>query len=357
MDGLLSNIIAFIVMASAIFLFVGSVIEKQVPMVDYTKLADIGLDCRDSDEYKCVDEILRSIFYATPYYTAKQTQHIGIFHALWEKVWKSYYKQYETNRIVCVKAKDIVIETKYCSGHIFIAMYIPKLAPLRRITPGTNILPEVEYFIGMILPDDALKSKYITLKTEGKNKVVSIWTDDDICTKHTTKSSFEMDSFKEILLDIAKADVDSWNQCSQSYDGLPWMISLWKWADKNNISIYNLPRNKKQLLALEELNLSFVILNDLPKEMGNLQNLKKLSLTGCGLITLPVEICKLTKLETLSIVGNGIEYLPREFCMLKNLKLIDARMSALKQLPICMGKLNGLTVQVTENNTDDRRIS
>ncbi len=83
--------ISYIIVATIILWFISKV-EVFFPRED--KLADIGPDCRHSEEYKCADEILRDIFFANPHDTAKQTQHIGIFYGLWKKVRKYHYKQY-----------------------------------------------------------------------------------------------------------------------------------------------------------------------------------------------------------------------------------------------------------------------
>lgn len=186
-----------------------------------TKLVDIGPDCRHSEEYKCADEILRNIFFTNSHDTAEQTQHIGTFYALWEQVRKYYYKQYITNRIISVKAIDIKIETKHCSNSIFIVMYIPVPVPIHRITPRSDIFPEDDYCIGMILPgDDTASPKYVTLKKEKRKKIVSVWTDDTTYTKDSTRSNLQMKSFKKLLLNIGNADIHSWDKCSRTYKEL-----------------------------------------------------------------------------------------------------------------------------------------
>ena len=72
-----------------------------------------------------------------------------------------------------------------------------------------------------------------------------------------------------------------------------WIERLWKWADENEISDDEIPRNKEKLLNLTELSLNFNQLTELPKEIGNLTNLISLHLGGNQLTELPKEITNL----------------------------------------------------------------
>jgi Leucine-rich repeat (LRR) protein len=57
-----------------------------------------------------------------------------------------------------------------------------------------------------------------------------------------------------------------------------WIERLWEWADENNISNDNLPRNKEKLLNLTKISFLFNQLIELPKEIGKLVNLTWLNL-------------------------------------------------------------------------------
>jgi len=93
-----------------------------------------------------------------------------------------------------------------------------------------------------------------------------------------------------------------------------WIFRLWNWADENKVDDlgwveeYNdyrgLPRDKKNLLALTELDLYGNQLTELPKEIGNLTNLTTLILWYNELTELPKEIINLSNLTTLNLSNN-----------------------------------------------------
>ena len=55
-----------------------------------------------------------------------------------------------------------------------------------------------------------------------------------------------------------------------------WTERLWKWADANGIDDNVLPRNKKDLINLTELDFSGYELIEFPREIGNLTKLNYL---------------------------------------------------------------------------------
>ena len=99
-----------------------------------------------------------------------------------------------------------------------------------------------------------------------------------------------------------------------------WMQRLWTWADKYNLSNKKLPRNKKELTNLTELDLVFDWpsgneenpLTEIPAEIGNLTNLTKLDLSYNNLTELPAEIGNLTNLTLLDLSHNNLTEIPAE---------------------------------------------
>ena len=92
-----------------------------------------------------------------------------------------------------------------------------------------------------------------------------------------------------------------------------WIERLWDWADENNISNEDLPRDAYELLTLEYLDLEEegddgYVLNEIPKEIGMLSNLIRLTLTvdGDHCKALPEEIGMLTNLEDFFVSNWGL---------------------------------------------------
>ena len=95
-----------------------------------------------------------------------------------------------------------------------------------------------------------------------------------------------------------------------------WIQRLWGWADVNHIPVFGwintmgmgywggLPRSKKELMNLTELNLERNKLTKLSKEIGQLTNLTNLNLYRNNLTELPKEIGLLTSLTELILFGN-----------------------------------------------------
>ncbi|SNT69643.1 leucine-rich repeat domain-containing protein [Psychrobacter sp. LV10R520-6] len=85
----------------------------------------------------------------------------------------------------------------------------------------------------------------------------------------------------------------------------PWMTELWMWADKFEIPEKDLPRNKDDLLAIINLDISYKGLTELPDSIGQLSNLESLNISGNQLITLPECIVRLKKLVCFIIDEGG----------------------------------------------------
>ncbi len=106
---------------------------------------------------------------------------------------------------------------------------------------------------------------------------------------------------------------------------------LWDWADENNISSEDLPRDKNELLWLECLNLGAddiecECLHEIPEEIGILTNLTSLSfcVDGDKCKTLPESIGRLRNLSELLIdICSGEMHLPKSVVNLTGLRLIS----------------------------------
>lgn len=85
-----------------------------------------------------------------------------------------------------------------------------------------------------------------------------------------------------------------------------WMTKLWAWADEFSISEDDLPRNKKGLITITELDISSKNLTEIPESIGQLSELRQLDISENPLITLPVSITKLKNLKY--IIINDREY-------------------------------------------------
>ena len=89
-----------------------------------------------------------------------------------------------------------------------------------------------------------------------------------------------------------------------------WVDNLYKWADENNLSVVKFPRNKKELLELKNLSISFVEqgvgYGHLPKEIENLTQLEDLCLHDVD--ELPDSIINLKNIKSLYLAWGSCEY-------------------------------------------------
>ena len=111
-----------------------------------------------------------------------------------------------------------------------------------------------------------------------------------------------------------------------------WMQRLWDWADENNISSEDLPRDADRLLTLEYLDLEEegddgYVLNEIAKEIGMLSNLTRLTLSVSGdhCKALPEEIGMLTNLEEFFVSNWGLGELnmPKSIINLTHLNIVS----------------------------------
>ena len=122
------------------------------------------------------------------------------------------------------------------------------------------------------------------------------------------------------------------------------MNILWEWADQYDISPLILPRNSKDLEALERLSVSFEEKKPeyLPKEIGYLSNLHTFIMYDSRIKELPNEFSNLINLKYLYLDDNKLTELPDTFCRLTNLEKVSLSYNNITSLPDCIGKLQHL---------------
>ena len=122
-----------------------------------------------------------------------------------------------------------------------------------------------------------------------------------------------------------------------------WLDELIAWADENNISEEQFPRDKKEILNLTGLGLHGNQLTELPESIGKLTNLTMLQLSNNQLTELPESIDKLTNLTELFLDGNQLTELPESIGKLTNLTELYLWSNPIKSLPPELSHLNSIT--------------
>ena len=168
--------------------------------------------------------------------------------------------------------------------------------------------------------------------------------------------------------------------------GYSWMQKIWDWADKFELPESQIPRNKKALIALEELDISTTPMQKrinmsmnmyhyasptnvldkqkqldyfssqkntgyyyIPQELTLLSNLTYLSIdkVDSGISCLLENIGRLSNLTNLTIIDNSIDGLLHSILQLKNLEYLYLSRNQLKSLPENINQLKllkGLTI-------------
>ena len=121
-----------------------------------------------------------------------------------------------------------------------------------------------------------------------------------------------------------------------------WFDELIAWADKFKIDEDIFPRDKAQLLALTELDISEQNITYLPDSIGKLTNLQTLNCWNNKLTVLPDSIGKLTNLQTLYCGCNQLSSLPDSIANLTKLQNLYCGGNQLTSLPDSIGKLTNL---------------
>lgn len=148
-----------------------------------------------------------------------------------------------------------------------------------------------------------------------------------------------------------------------------WLDELIKWADANSIpdtkegdkdhegNVLGLPRDEREILAVENLFLGENGLDDLPEELpewlNNLPKLTGLFLNGNSLNSLPVSFGNLRNLKKLNLSDNlSLKMLPDSFAGLSNLTHLHLANTKLMELPECVRELPKLEyLDLSDNNS------
>jgi len=282
--------------------------------------------------YKFAHEILKNMFLENPEQFVKNTLHSeDDLRGLWYNVGKFYSEQYE--EVEELDGSDIKIIAKEFEDNLLVIISMPE----------PKDIPEA-YFIGLIIPhDDTKNARYITLEHGEEGSVLCEWTN-EAHLNFGEGPEPTLDNFKDKLVEMSGVSVDTWNASKPIYKGEKWMQNLWDWADTYDISPLTLPRNSKDLQALESLSLEFEEKKPeyLPKEIGNLSNLHTFIMHYSSIKELPDEFSNLVNLKYLYLDGNELTKLPETFCSLVELEKVSLSYNNLTLLPDCIGKLQNM---------------
>ena len=129
-----------------------------------------------------------------------------------------------------------------------------------------------------------------------------------------------------------------------------WIDELIAWADANNISEKQFPRDRKEIVNRAKLDLTGNKLTQLPESIGHLHNLTMLVLGINNLTQLPESIGHLHNLTSLILGINNLTQLPESIGHLHNLNELDLYKNNLTQLPESIGHLRNLHRLDLRNN-------
>lgn len=154
---------------------------------------------------------------------------------------------------------------------------------------------------------------------------------------------------------------------------------LWNWADQNNLSESEFPRNHEDLIELTALEIGKEDLDDIPHEIGCLQNLVKLTIwsnkikrvpssignlkelneltiEGDKLRKLPSEIGKLDKLTRLKVCGKNFVEFPSHICRLRYLTELIFLQTNIDLLPLALSNLSKLKLLIINGSKLDSTV-
>jgi len=216
-----------------------------------------------TQHYKFVHVVLKDMFFENRDNLIKNIlSSEDELKGLWLDVGHYYSKQYEG--VEDIDGSDIKITAKEFEDILFVVIALPE--------PKETV---EAYFIGLIVPRlKKKKSRYITLEKGDEGTVLCEWTQ-EMHLNFGEGPEPTLDNFQDKLIAMGDVSVKTWNDAKPVYFGETWMNILWEWADQYDISPLVLPRNSKDLEALERLSISYgdKKLEYLPKEIGYLYNL------------------------------------------------------------------------------------
>ena len=285
-----------------------------------------------TQHYKFVHVVLKDMFFENRDNLIKNIlSSEDELKGLWLDVGHYYSKQYEG--VEDIDGSDIKITAKEFEDILFVVIALPE--------PKETV---EAYFIGLIVPRlKKKKSRYITLEKGEEGTVLCEWTK-EMHLNFGEGPEPTLDNFQDKLIDMGDVSVKTWNDAKPVYLSETWMNILWEWADQYDISPLVLPRNSKDLEALERLSISFEEKKPeyLPKEIGYLYNLHTFIMYDSKIKELPDEFSNLINLKYLYLDGNELTKLPDTFCKLTNLEKVSLSYNNITSLPDCIGKLQHL---------------
>ncbi len=189
-------------------------------------------------------------------------------------------------------------------------------------------------------------------------------------------------------------ELDSLEPVSERFNETIWLKKIWDWADEFRIPEYIIPRDRDNLLAITQLDISFSYdqityhggdtdgdlygeweryipseicyldnltelsiscelgsLETIPESLGQLRKLTKLDLQLFGFQNFPEWVSKLDNLVELKLYFTKASLVPQWLSSLDKLQRLDLGHNKISELPECLGKLTNLTeLSVNSNN-------
>lgn len=138
-------------------------------------------------------------------------------------------------------------------------------------------------------------------------------------------------------------------------DEQDWMQKIWDWAKEYELSTSMIPRNREDLLSMENLHIDSCTyrgrpfdvrvreLYQLPEEIGYLKNLKSIRILSNSMDGLPESVGRLVNLKSIQLeMGASFSKLPESMSNLKNLENLDISSGYRDELPRWIGELSNL---------------
>ena len=120
--------------------------------------------------------------------------------------------------------------------------------------------------------------------------------------------------------------------------------------DLRGLELTQIPEQIRDLTLVEDLNISFNLLEELPEWINEFTALKVLRITDNRLKTLPKSIGELRCLEELYARGNQLETLPNTLGKLSAIKVLELYQNNLNSIPEAIGNLTNLEMLELHEN-------